>query len=89
MKTIRPSLTNVFCEKQKPEESNQSGIIIPPSAQDETQLATVIAIGESVFHIKVGDVIVYKEYTTTDVKVDDKLYFLIDATDILGTVEEL
>ena len=86
MKTIKPALTNVFCEKQKPEESNQSGIIIPPSAQDETQLATVIAVGENVFHLKPGDVIVYKEYTTTDVKLNDKPYFLIDLSDILGTL---
>lgn len=88
MKTIQPALNNVFCEPQKPEESNKAGIIIPPSAQDETQLATVIAVGESVFHLKEGSVIVYKEYTTTDVKIDDKSYFLIDANDILGTLIE-
>ena len=86
MKTIKPALTNVFCEKQKPEESNQSGIIIPPSAQDETQLAVVLSVGENVYHIKAGDTIVYKEYTTTDIKIDDSPYFLIDSIDILGTL---
>lgn len=86
MKTIKPSLTNVFCEKLKPEENTKSGIIIPPSAQDETQLATVLAVGESVSHISAGDTIVYKEYTTTDIKIEDRPYFLIDSVDILGTL---
>jgi chaperonin GroES len=82
MKTIQPSPNNVFCERQRPQESTQSGIIIPPSAQDETQFATVIASGSDIYQS--GDVIVYKEYTTTDIILDEKPYFLIDTVDILG-----
>jgi co-chaperonin GroES (HSP10) len=86
MKTIRPAHNIVFCERVKPEESTQSGIIIPPSALSETQLATVIESGSNQFNK--GDTVVYKEYTTTDVVLDEKPYFLIDAVDVLGTIQD-
>mgnify|MGYP000754726791 CR=1 FL=1 len=86
MPKIKPALNNLFCKKQKPEETTTAGIILPESSLEDTQFADVIAVGESVFAFKPEDVIVYKEYTTTDIKIDGDDYFLINQEDVLGTV---
>ena len=38
-------------------------------------------------NLKVGDRIVYKSYSTTEVKVNDKEYILVKEEDILATVK--
>lgn len=86
MPKIKPALTNLFCKKQKPEATTTAGIILPESSLEDTQFADVIAVGESVSAFKPEDVIVYKEYTTTDIKIDGDDYFLINQEDVLGTV---
>jgi chaperonin GroES len=86
MKTIQPSKNNLFCKKQEQDEVTTAGIIIPESAQEETQFAEVVSVGDGVTENKTGDTIVYKEYTTTDIKLDDAPYFLINKEDVLGTV---
>jgi len=86
MPTINPSLSNLFCKKREAEETTKLGIILTESSREETQFADVLAVGESVFAFKANDVIVYKEYTTTDIKLDGVDYFLINQEDVLGTV---
>jgi chaperonin GroES len=37
-------------------------------------------------HLKVGDRIIYKEYSTTELKIDGVEYLLVKEEDILATV---
>jgi chaperonin GroES len=50
-------------------------------------IAKVIKVGSKVKEIKAGDRIVYKSYSTTEVKVADKEYILVKEEDILATVK--
>ena len=64
-----------------------SGLFLPEQAQEKPKTAKVIAVGKDTRHIKVGDRIVYKSYSTTDVKVDSKDYILVKEEDVLATVK--
>ena len=49
-------------------------------------LATVVAVGPEVTAVAVGDTIVYKEYTTTELTVDGQEYLIVKEDDVLATV---
>jgi chaperonin GroES len=87
VKSIKPSKNNLFCKKQEQSEITTAGIIVPESMLEETQFAEVVTVGDKVSEHKPGDTIVYKEYTTTDIKLNDVDYFLINQEDVLGTVK--
>ena len=43
-------------------------------------------MGPEVKGIKAGDKIIYKEFSTTNIKVDDKDYIIVALDDILATM---
>jgi chaperonin GroES len=64
-----------------------SGLYLPDNAQEKPKTAKVVAIGKDVKQVKAGDRIVYKSYSTTEVKVDSTEYILVKEEDILATVK--
>ncbi|MCY1549277.1 10 kDa chaperonin [compost metagenome] len=62
-----------------------SGIYLPETAKEKPTLANVVATGADVKEVKVGDKIVYKEYSTTELKIDGTEYLIIKEEDILAT----
>jgi len=51
-----------------------SGLYLPEQAQEKPKTAKVMATGPNAKQVKVGDRIVYKSYSTTDVKVGTQEY---------------
>lgn len=64
-----------------------SGLYLPENAQEKPKTAKVVAAGPNAKQVKVGDRIVYKSYSTTEVKVDSQEYILVKEEDILATVK--
>ena len=64
-----------------------SGLYIPDSAAEKPKVAKVVAVGKLVKELKVGDKIVYKSYSTTDVKVGTEEYIIVKEEDVLATVK--
>jgi len=87
MGTINPLATWVVAESVKAESKTASGIILPDSAKEKSKVATVSAVGKEVKSVKVGDSIIYKEYSTTEIKLDNQEYILVKEEDVLATVK--
>ena len=64
-----------------------SGLYIPDKAQEKPKTAKVVAVGQNVKQVKTGEKIVYKSYSTTEVKVDNQEYILVKEEDVLATVK--
>lgn len=73
-----------------------SGLYLPDNAQEKPKTAKVVAVGPGKVgddnervkpQVKVGDRIVYKTYSTTEIKVDATEYILVKEEDILATVK--
>jgi chaperonin GroES len=62
-------------------------LYLPEKAAEKPKIAKVVKVGKSVKEIKAGDRIVYKNYSTTEVTVNDKEYILVKEEDILATVK--
>ena len=83
---IKPLADRVVAVKEEAKTQTASGIYLPESAKEQPVLAVVEAIGPDVKGIKKGDKIVYKEYSTTELKVDGKEYLIVKEEDVLATV---
>ena len=93
---IKPLYNNVLLKKVEASNKTQSGIIL--SQKEEKEEYAVVAgvsgcrelkIDDKVYEmpLKVGDKVMYKKYSGTEVKDGEEEYILIKAEDILAIVE--
>lgn len=83
---IKPLADRVVAVREAAATQTASGIYLPDNAKEKPVLADVKAVGPDVKGIKVGDKIIYKEYSTTEIKVDGTEYLLVKEEDVLATV---
>ncbi len=84
---INPLADYVVAEAEQAETKTASGLYLPDKAQEKPKIAKVLAVGKDVKQVKVGDRIIYKSYSTTDIKVGSNGYILVKEEDILATVK--
>jgi chaperonin GroES len=93
---IQPLGDYVVAEAEAAEKKTKSGLYVPDSAQEKPSTAKVLAVGPGKVGddneripvgVKVGDRIIYKSYSTTEVKHGGKEYILVKEDDILAVVK--
>ena len=67
---IKPLADRVVATRVEAAEKTASGLYLPDNAKEKPVMAEVKAIGPDVKSIKKGDRILYKEYSTTEIKID-------------------
>ena len=82
---LKPLKDNIVAYIEKPLEKTQSGILLGESKTKQVY-AVVESVGPDVKTVKKGDKIVYKEYSTTELKVDNKEYIVVKEDDVLATM---
>ena len=88
MKVI-PLADRVLVKTEKTEAKTASGIIIPDTAQEKTQIAVVLAVGDDKEKIKVkdGDRIMYDKYAGTSIKIEGEDHLILKADDIIAIIK--
>ena len=92
---IRPLADRVVIKTVEAEETTKSGIILAGSAKEKPQVAEVLAVGpgglvdgkEVQMIVKVGDKVLTRKYSGTEVKVDGEECTIDRLSDILAIVE--
>ena len=95
MKLI-PLFDRVVVQHIEAHETTASGIILPGSAQEKPQMATVISVGEGgvidrkevKMIVHPGDMVLYSKYAGSEFKIDGEEYIVIRQSDILAKVEK-
>jgi len=78
------------------EDKTSSGIVLPDTAQEKPQKATVMAAGPGKYDdgkltpmpVKKGDLVLFAKYSGTEVKLDGEEYLVLRASDILGVLRK-
>ena len=83
---IKPLADRVVAVREVAATKTASGIYLPDNAKEKPVLAKVVAVGPDVTGIKQGDKIIYKEYSTTELKIDGIDYLIVKEEDVLATV---
>lgn len=81
---FKPLGERVLVERTEVENKTASGIIIPDNAKEKPQTAKVVAIGNKIEDVKVGDTIVFEQYRGSEIKLDGKDYLILNLENIMG-----
>lgn len=94
--TIKPLGARAVVRPESKEETTSFGIVLPDTASKEKpQRGTIIAVGEGrktddgkniPMPVKVGDIVIFKKYAPTEIKIDNEELYILDEDDILATV---
>ena len=86
---VRPLADRVLVKTEKTESKTASGIIIPDTAQEKTQTAVVIAVGDDKEKIKVkaGERVMYDKYAGTSIKIDGEDHLILKTADIIAVID--
>lgn len=94
---LRPLADRVIVEPKEAEETFAGGaLVLPETAKEKPQQATVIAVGPGrrdddgdhiALDVNEGDTVLFAKYAGTEVKVDGVKYLILKESDILAVVE--
>ena len=84
---VNPLSDYVVAEPEEAPTKTASGLYLPEKSTEKPKVAKVVAVGPSAKQIKVGDRILYKSYSPTEVKVDGTDYLLVKEEDVLATLK--
>jgi chaperonin GroES len=84
---IQPLADYIVAVAEEAETKTASGILLPEAAKEKPATARVVAVGKLAKHVKVGDSIIYKGYSNTEVKVGTVNYILVKEEDVIATVK--
>jgi chaperonin GroES len=85
---FKPLGARALVKEVKPEQTTESGIVLPDTAKEKPQSAEVVAVGaHEDIKVSDGDVVVLRKYAGTEVELEGEEHRIVDAEDILGVVE--
>ena len=97
MANIKPLEDRVLVQIVEAETTTASGLVIPDSAKEKPQEATVVAVdpgrtndkGEvTPVGVNEGDTVVFSKYGGTELKYNGEEYLLLSSRDLLAVIEK-
>jgi chaperonin GroES len=86
--SFKPLADRVLIEPAPAEKKTASGIIIPDSAKEKPLKGKIIAAGDGKpdepMTVKVGDEVLFGQYSGTEIKLDGTTYMIMREADIYG-----
>ncbi len=86
--SFKPLADRVLIEPAPAEQKTASGIIIPDSAKEKPLKGKIIAAGngkpDEPMTVKVGDEVLFGQYSGTEIKLDGTMYMIMREADIYG-----
>ena len=85
--TVKPLGDRILVKLEKEDEKTSSGLYIPETAQEKTQIGAVVAVGDDEeIKVKNGDRVMYDKYSGTTIKIDSEDHLILSMGDVLAVV---
>ena len=86
---VKPLLDRVLVKLEKNEAKTASGIIIPDTAQEKTQIGVVVEVGDDkeAIKVKAGQKVMHDKYAGTQVKIGGEDHLILKMSDVLAIIE--
>lgn len=83
---LKPLADRIVAVAEEAQTKTASGLYLPDNAKEKSKVAKVVAVGANAQTVKVGDRVIYKEYSTTEVKIEGTEYIILKEEDVLATL---
>ncbi len=87
---FKPIADRVLIEPAAAEQVTASGLIIPDTAKEKPLKGSVVAVGEGKkdepMTVKVGNEVIFGQYSGTEIKIDGNTYLIMREADIYGVI---
>lgn len=85
---IKPLGKNVTAKLVEKSKVTKAGLYLPDSSVEALapKVAEIIAIGDEITKVKVGEQVVFKPYATYEVQEGDEKFVMLEEEDILGVI---
>jgi chaperonin GroES len=92
---VKPLGDRVLIQALEAKEKTKGGILLPDTAKERPQEGKIIAVGEGKkndegklvpLSVKVGDVVLYGKYSSTEITIDGEEYLVVREDDIVAVV---
>ena len=84
---FKPLGERVLVKRTEVENKTASGIYIPDNAKEKPHTAEVVAIGNKVEDVKVGDIVMLDPYKrVAEVKLEGEDYLVVDIENVMGVM---
>ena len=92
---IKPLFDRVVLQPRERENETKTGIILPSVAEEKSQIAVVMAVGDGTLFdgkevkmkVKVGDNVLFAKYSGAEIEQDGQKYVIVRQADILAVLE--
>ena len=86
--SVKPLPRYVFLKPNEAEVKTESGILLPEKAKGKPKTAKVIAVGEEVKSVKVGDNVIFNDdYSNVDFPIDKIPHTIVSVKHIVAIVK--
>jgi chaperonin GroES len=95
---LKPLFDNVVVEHVEQQDKTTGGVFLPDTAKEKPQEGVIRAVGPGrvtdkgtvvEMHVKVGDRVLYRKYSGSEVKIDGTEFLIIPEKDILAIVDKV
>jgi chaperonin GroES len=95
---LKPLHDNVVVEHVEQDDKTTGGVFLPDTAKEKPQEGVIRAVGSGrvldngttlPVTVKVGDRILYRKYSGSEVKIDGTEYLIIPEKDVLAIVDKV
>ena len=95
---LKPLFDNVVIEHVEQNDKSSGGVFLPDTAKEKPQEGVIKAVGDGrvldngtklAMNVKVGDRVLYRKYSGSEVMIDGTEYLIIPEKDILAIVDKV
>ncbi|HMQ09309.1 MAG TPA: co-chaperone GroES [Candidatus Nanoperiomorbaceae bacterium] len=83
---LSPLGERIVATREETATKTATGLYLPESAKEKSQVAKVVAVGKDAREVKVGDRIIIGGYQITEAKIDGVEYMIVKEEDVLAVV---
>lgn len=80
---FKPINNRVLVRPEKSKEKTASGIILPED-KEKPVVGTIVVSDSQKYKFKQGDRVIFSKFGYDEVKIEDKLYYVVSENNILG-----
>ena len=85
---IQPLEDYIVVQLEEAQSKTASGLFLPENAKEKPKTAKVVAVGEGVATVKVGDRVLYQNsYEATEVTIDKVDYIIVFKKNVIAIVK--